>query len=191
MKHGLNTDYEENVAVARWRTTQYQERLEQTRNILCSALNQKHTIDWEKLTEEYSLVTPKPEVPIYYECCPPEPQLASPDLPKYIEFPQSRNVTKKNIRRWAIPLSKNMLTFAITKFGQRRSNELRLKIKSFTTKMSRLLSNAIPNTNKRLPNGKKRMNEKKLRIANAKKNMNLLWNSGLPDAYDKKTKLSN
>ena len=87
MKHGLNTDFEENVAVARWRTTQYQERFEQTRNILCSALNQKHTIDWEKLIEEYPVVTPKPEAPIYYECCPPEPQLASPKLPNYIEFP--------------------------------------------------------------------------------------------------------
>jgi len=87
MKHGLNTDQAENVAVAQWRTAQYRESFEGIRNVLLPALESNHEIDWEKLVEEYSLVEPKPETPIYYEARPPKPQLPSPELLDYLEYP--------------------------------------------------------------------------------------------------------
>jgi len=87
MEHRLNTDRDENIAIARWRTAQYQERLQQTRDILHSALGSNHEIDWEKLVEEYSQIEPKPESPIYYECRPERPQSTSPELFNYLEYP--------------------------------------------------------------------------------------------------------
>jgi restriction system protein len=89
-KSGMTTPVEQgqfdSLGVARWRTQQFQERLEQTRNILLAALDSKHAIDWEELIEEYSLVEPKPEPPLYYESRPTKPELISPEPPSYIEY---------------------------------------------------------------------------------------------------------
>ena len=58
----------DNAGVARWRTQQFQERLEQTRNILRPALNLKFSIEWEKSTGNYPV--PQPPAPVYLECPP-------------------------------------------------------------------------------------------------------------------------
>ena len=76
MKHELNSDYDKNAEVARWRTAQYQDRLEQTRNILLPALAVKHAIDCEKLVDEYLPIDPQPITPTYLKY-PPEPQKPS------------------------------------------------------------------------------------------------------------------
>jgi restriction system protein len=77
-KHGISgmitpveQNQSDNAGVARWRTQQFQDRLEQTRNILHPALNSKHAIDWEKLTSDYLVVKPTAVVCLEY---PPEPQ---------------------------------------------------------------------------------------------------------------------
>ena len=69
----VEQDQFDNVGVARWRTQQFHDRLEQTRNILHPALESKHAIDWKKRTGDYSLFEPEPPAPVYLEY-PPEPQ---------------------------------------------------------------------------------------------------------------------
>jgi len=61
----------DNAGVARWRTQQFQDRLQQTRNILAPALQSKHGIDWERITRDCSANKLGELVYLKY---PPEPQ---------------------------------------------------------------------------------------------------------------------
>ncbi len=69
MNQALNTNQDENAAVARWRTAQHQARLAQTVDILRPALTLKHAIDWDKLVD--LTIDAKPTRPTYLEY-PPE-----------------------------------------------------------------------------------------------------------------------
>jgi restriction system protein len=74
------------AAVARWRTQQFQDRLEQTRNILRPALESKHAIDWGELISDYPVVKPSPPIYLKY---PSEPKAIDeePPPPVYVDFP--------------------------------------------------------------------------------------------------------
>ena len=117
----MNTPVEQNqfdnVGVARWRTQQFEDRLEQTRNILRPALDSKHAIDWGKRTSEYSLLVPEPAAPTYLEY-PTEPQAANT---KYLRALSA--------------------TSMITKRGLKALSKLKRKTSVVTMKMRLLLSN--------------------------------------------------
>jgi len=94
----LNTDPDKNAELARWRTSQYQDRLEQTRNILCPALESKRIIEWEKLTAKYSAA--KPAAPVYIEY-PPEPQRSDAKYQTQNESIAQENTFISDYLAWA------------------------------------------------------------------------------------------
>jgi restriction system protein len=100
----MNTPVEQNqfdnVGVARWRTQQFQDRLEQTRNILRPALDSKHAIDWKKRTGEYSLLIPEPAAPIYLEY-PPEPHQSDAKYQSLNDYSSQKFAFVLDYEAWA------------------------------------------------------------------------------------------
>jgi hypothetical protein len=98
----MNTPVEQNqfdnVGVARWRTQQFQDRLEQTQNILRPALDSKHAIDWEKLTGDYPAAKPAP--PVYLEY-PPEPQRSDAKYQSLNDYSSQKFAFVLDYEAWA------------------------------------------------------------------------------------------
>ena len=149
----MNTPVEQNqfdnVGVARWRTQQFQDRLEQTRNILLPALDSKHAIDWEKRTSEYLLLVPEPAAPIYLEY-PTEPQAADTKyLAAHERYAQDykawaeavKQIEKENQRRY----DENVTAIEQWNAGRIAHEERIPGIKSFKTNYESLNPDYVKN----------------------------------------------
>jgi restriction system protein len=104
-KHGMSsmiTSVEQNqsdgAGVARWRTQQFQDRLEQTRNVLRPSLDSKHAINWDKLAGDYPAAKPAP--PVYLEY-PPEPQRSDPKYQSLNDYSSQKFAFVLDYEAWA------------------------------------------------------------------------------------------
>jgi len=120
MNEAINTDQDENAAVARWRTAQYQARLGRTVDILRPALAVKHAIDWDKLVDR--TIEPEPTHATYVEYPPELKQPGAIDeryVREYTAWAETvKQIEAENQRRY------NESVAAIEKWNAHRAAQL-------------------------------------------------------------------